>query len=65
MDDGDDRCFVSLDNPSKGLIVENMIWHEMNWCLDDSVLVVAASNYYDEADYIRIYDDFIVAAKRH
>ena len=30
----------------------------MIWKKEDSVLIVAASDYYDEGDYIRNYDDF-------
>ena len=31
----------------------------MIWRKDDSILAVAASNYYDESDYIREYKDFL------
>lgn len=31
----------------------------MKWLQDDSVLLVLASGYYDETDYIRNYEDFI------
>ena len=35
----------------------------MKWLKDDSVLLVLASEYYDESDYIRDYDEFIRLAK--
>lgn len=53
LDDGTERRRVVLDNPSKGLLVEGLVWREMRWIESDSVLMVAASDYYDEADYIR------------
>lgn len=50
---------VILDNPAKGLYVGPSTWHTMKWLQDDSVLLVLASEHYDESDYIRNYDDFI------
>lgn len=55
------RCI--LDDPSKGLYVPNMTWHDMIWLEEGSVLMVAASDYYDEADYIRDYDTFLEVAR--
>lgn len=48
-----------LDDPSKGLLVSNMTWRDMVWLEADSVLMVAASEHYDEADYIRDFDSFL------
>lgn len=62
LDDGNSRESVMLDDPSKGLALGSMIWREMVWCEPGSVLVVAASLPYDEADYIRDYDEFLGAA---
>lgn len=59
LDDGTERETVVLDSPSKGLVVEDMTWREMVWDIEGSVLVVAASGYYDEADYIRDYEVFL------
>ena len=50
---------VVLDNPSKGLYVGTDIWREMYDFEDDAVLMVLASDYYDEGDYIRKYDDYL------
>jgi hypothetical protein len=36
-----------------------MIWREMFDFSDDCVLMVLASDYYDESDYIRDYDEFL------
>lgn len=59
LDDGSEKSEVVLDGLPKGLIVGPGIWHDMIWLKEDSILCVAASEYYDEADYIRDYDDFI------
>ncbi len=49
---------VLLDNPSKGLYIGTDIWREMYDFEDGAVLMVFASDYYDENDYIRNYDDY-------
>ncbi len=36
-----------------------MIWHWMEWFSDDCILLVIASELYDEADYFRDYNTFI------
>lgn len=58
LDDGSEKCDIILDHPNKGLIVEHNIWRDMIWNQADSVLCVAASEYYDEKDYIRDYGEF-------
>lgn len=59
LDDGETREEIKLDNPNKGLLIEGLIWREMKDFSPDCVLVVLASEYYDESDYIRDYKDFI------
>lgn len=49
---------IELSDPSIGVIVDNLTWREMLWLQKDSVLCVAASEYYDAGDYIRNYDEF-------
>ena len=62
LDDGKERASIILDSPQKGLIIEKE-WREILWLQDNSVLCVLASDYYDEDDYIRDYDDFLRSAK--
>ena len=50
---------VVLDNPNKGLYIGPDIWREMYDFENDGVLLVLASNHYDEKDYIRNYDDYV------
>ncbi|HIF9375637.1 TPA: sugar 3,4-ketoisomerase [Photobacterium damselae] len=59
MDDGHKRAEVILDKPNQGILIDVMQWHEMHDFSHDCVLVVLASDYYDETDYIRNYDDFL------
>lgn len=59
LDDGSQKMEVELDAPNKGLIIESNIWREMFDFSEDAVLMVLASELYDESDYIRNYDDFI------
>lgn len=62
LDNGQENVNVWLDSPSKGLLVEGMIWREMHEFSADCVLLVLASEHYDEHDYIRDYDRFIELA---
>lgn len=59
MDDGHERRSVRLDSPQKGLYIGRGIWREMSDFSPDAVLMVIASTHYDEADYIRSYEDFL------
>lgn len=63
LDDAKNRESVMLDDPSKGLIIGPGLWREMIWHVDNSVLCVAASEYYDADDYIRSYNDFLAYKK--
>lgn len=58
LDDGKGREEITLSDPSIGVIIDRPVWREMLWLQKDSVLCVAASEYYDENDYIRDYDEF-------
>jgi dTDP-4-dehydrorhamnose 3,5-epimerase-like enzyme len=58
LDDGESRAEVTLDRPTRGLLVEPMVWHEMFDFTDDCLLLMLASECYDEADYIRDYARF-------
>lgn len=57
MPDGSRTEYV-LDWPTKGLLVEGMVWREIKNFSKDCVMVVLASEHYNEADYIRDYVDF-------
>lgn len=65
LDDGKTVVTVALKDPTVGLMVEKMVWHEMHNFSNDCILLVLASAHYDEADYIRNYDEFkkLIGAK--
>jgi lipopolysaccharide biosynthesis protein len=50
---------IELSDPSIGVVIDRPTWREMLWLQKDSVLCVAASDYYKVDDYIRDYKDFI------
>lgn len=49
---------IELSDPSIGVLIEEPTWREMLWIQKDSVLCVAASEFYEVDDYIRDYDEF-------
>jgi len=63
LDNGKQREEVVLDKSTTGLLIDNLIWREMHDFSPDCVLIVLASEYYDEADYIRDYDEFLKDVK--
>lgn len=62
LDDGKAREEIWLNTPEVGLIIGNNIWREMHDFSEDCVLLVLASEHYDESDYIRDYSVFIKQA---
>ncbi|OYU11150.1 MAG: dTDP-6-deoxy-3,4-keto-hexulose isomerase [Comamonadaceae bacterium PBBC1] len=58
LDDGQRSEEVWLDSPTKGLLIGDLVWREMHDFSVDCVLLVLASEHYDETDYIRSYDAF-------
>ena len=63
LDDGTRSETLRLDDPSVGLILPPMVWHEMSDFSDDCVLMVLADAPFDEADYIRDYGRFLELAR--
>lgn len=58
MPDGTRKEYL-LNWPNKGLLIEGMVWREIKDFSKDSVMFVLASEHYNEADYIRNYQDFL------
>lgn len=59
LDNGKEKKVIPLEKPYEGLYVANNMWREMYDFSPDAVLMVLASELYDESDYIRNYDEFI------
>ncbi len=59
LDDGENRECIVLNSPDMGLYIGSNLWREMHDFSSDCVLLVIASELYDESDYIRDYDEFL------
>jgi dTDP-4-amino-4,6-dideoxygalactose transaminase len=47
-----------LSQPDDGVLIPPAYWREMHRLSSDTVIIVLASDDYDESDYIRNYDEF-------
>lgn len=56
--EGNEAIYV-LNRPHIGIYLPTMIWKEMYDFSQDSVLMVLASEHYDDSEYIRDYDAFV------
>lgn len=65
LDNGTEKNIVPLERPYEGLYVSNAMWREMYDFSPDAVLMVLASDYYREEDYIRNYDEFLKYVEEH
>lgn len=63
-DDGTKKVEVVLDKPSRGIYLPPMVWGVQYKYSHDAVLLVFASEYYDQKDYIRDYDEFLSLVNR-
>ncbi|WPZ27570.1 WxcM-like domain-containing protein (plasmid) [Sulfitobacter pontiacus] len=59
LDDGVQRCEVTLDRPDMGVFMPAMIWGTQYRYSADAVLLVFASRTYEANDYLRTYDEFL------
>ena len=58
LDDGERQQDVEMKRENEGIILGPMLWHTMHDFSGGCVLLIAASDYFDEADYIRNYEEF-------
>ena len=63
LDSGTEKKIVSLEKPYEGLYIASDMWREMFDFSPDAVLLVLASDYYEEEDYIRNYEEFLAFVK--
>ena len=59
LHNGTETWEVSLDRPSIGLLIPPFIWASELSEADGSVLLVLCDREFDEAEYIRDFDDFL------
>jgi acetyltransferase-like isoleucine patch superfamily enzyme/dTDP-4-dehydrorhamnose 3,5-epimerase-like enzyme len=65
LDDGTNREEVVLDAPNIGVYLPQMVWGVQYRYSADAVLLVFCSDYYDPADYIRDYSEFLLEVGKH
>jgi dTDP-4-dehydrorhamnose 3,5-epimerase-like enzyme len=65
LDDGEKKQKILMNKDNIGVILGKMLWHTMEEFSSGCVLLVVASDYYKESDYIRNYDEFIKKIKGH
>ena len=59
LDDGYIKQTFHLNRSYYGLFLDTMIWRTIDNFSSGSVCLVLASEYFEEADYIRQYDQFL------
>jgi dTDP-4-dehydrorhamnose 3,5-epimerase-like enzyme len=58
LDNGKEKKTYILDKPNEGLYIDRGFWRDIYFKTEGSVLCVAVSDYYNEEDYIRSYEEF-------
>jgi hypothetical protein len=61
LDDGKKRRSFLLNHPYEGLIIPTGLWRTLDDFSSGAVCLALASQPYDESDYIRSYDDFLIS----
>lgn len=59
LDNGSEKTTVTLNKPDKGLLIGTGTWRELNNFSAGAVCLVMNSDAFDEADYIRDYQDYL------
>lgn len=63
MDGEGNEAIFCLNRPHTGVYIPNMVWKDMYDFSEDSVLLCLASEHYDSEEYIRNYNDYILAIR--
>ena len=59
LDDGKTKNTIKLVSPTTGLVITKPLWRELKDFKGDPIVMVFASEIYNESDYIRNYEDFL------
>ena len=59
LDDGEQKITYALNQQNIGLLQGALVWGTMHDFSPDCVLLVLASEHYEDADYIRDYEEFL------
>ena len=60
VEDGKERKEILLNRPDRGLLIPNGIWRELIEFSAGAVCLSLVSAEYDEADYIREYEEYML-----
>lgn len=64
VQDGEgNEAIYCLNRPHTGIYLPTMVWKDMYDFSEDSVLLVLASEHYDNTEYIRDYEEFVKEIK--
>ena len=63
LDDGLQKIKIHLNRPYLGLYIPSGIWRSIDNFSSGSVCLSIASEFYDESDYYRRYEDFLQSRK--
>jgi hypothetical protein len=64
LNDGKVEKSVTLNKPFEGLLITNGIWRELKNFSSGAVCLVVASDVFEEADYIREFDEFLAISTK-
>jgi len=64
LKDGDQEKMVTLNKPNFGLLIGKGIWRELQDFSSGSICLVMASDVFEENDYIRDYEEFVLFKNR-
>ena len=64
VDDGNQKKTIHLNRPWQGVYIPPMIWAAETNFDPGSVCLLVVSDFYDESDYYRNYDEFIEALRK-
>lgn len=64
LDDGVNRETVHMNKPDQGIYIYDLIWREFTNFSNNCIVMVLASEHYNNADYIRDYNEFLKEVKK-
>ena len=64
VDNGAESRIIELNRHRMGLYLKNNVWKDMYDFSPDSILLVLASEHYDEKEYIRDYREYLKYMKK-
>jgi dTDP-4-dehydrorhamnose 3,5-epimerase-like enzyme len=64
LDDGFETRTIRMDRPDRGLYISPGMWRDLSGFSGGAVCMVLASDVFNEADYLRKYEDFQAYARR-